>query len=1008
MEEKLGKMMIPRLTSSTATSRKIRLFLQQLEKMPGFHGEIDKALSSRIVLSTDNSVYQILPEAIIFPKTENDVSHIFKLASNEQFRDLTFTPRGGGTGTNGQSLNAGIIIDCSRFMNHIVEINPDEDWVLVEPGVVLDQLNEYLKPYNKFFAPSLSPSNRATIGGMVNTDASGKGSRLYGKTSQHVLALTAVYLGGEVHTSEEIDISLLDNMKKLPGQVGQFYKQLDKTAQEHRGAIDRQLPKLHRFVTGYNLAKIYSDDGKRFNANYILAGSEGTLAYVTKIKLKLTNIPKYKCLFVVLYPSFSDALEHAKHLVAFEPEAIETMDGTILNLAKTDIIYHSLKSFLCSGSNAPIDAINLIEFVANDKKVLSQHAQLLKNTLKGTDFHFITNHEDIINLWELRKRSVGLLGKVKGARKPISGVEDTVVPPECLADYVKEFRALLDSHGVSYGMFGHIDVGCLHVRPEFNLMDAKDREIYYAIIEKVAQLAHKYGGVLWGEHGKGFRSEFVPMFFGEELYNELRKIKSSCDPFNQLNPGKIAIPLSSHDSLASIRSEKTRAAVDNQINYQHRDSYQLPLNCNGNGACFDYKFQDVMCPSYKITRDRIHSPKGRASLVREWLRQLSVLKGERELSWPLKKQINTYKKNHGQYDFSHDVYTALEGCLGCQSCRSQCPVNINVPSFKAKFLQTYHMRYSRSIKDYLIAYSERVGYFQSLFPKLTNFCLSNKLVKYFLYKYAGLVDLPLFSSPNLKSLLKANDIPWLDLKNLPAPEKTVIYIQDWVTSFYEAELVIKTCQLIKKLGFHVYVLPWFENGKTLHANGMLGSFTKIARKNALMLQKISDHGLTMVGLDPAMVLTYRYEYSEYLHENYNSKILLIQEWLSEILAIEKIKELPIKTDEIPNQYLLLSHCTEQANCSEALMQWQKVFEFFGLALSAEKTGCCGMAGAYGHEAIHQSNSHGLFALSWKNYFEASTGLANTLADGYSCRAQVKRLTGLNASHPAEILLKLFE
>ncbi len=518
-------------------------------------------------------------------------------------------------------------------------------------------------------------------------------------------------------------------------------------------------------------------------------------------------------------------------------------------------------------------------------------------------------------------------------------------------------------------MFGHVDVGCLHVRPELNLMDAKDREIYYEIIEKVAQLAHKYGGVLWGEHGKGFRSEFVPVFFGEELYNELRKIKSSCDPFNQLNPGKIAVPIGSHDSLASIRSEKTRADVDNQINYQYRDSYQLPLNCNGNGACFDYKLQDVMCPSYKISRDRIHSPKGRASLVREWLRQLSALAGKRELTWPLKKRLNTYKRNHGQYDFSHEVYTALEGCLGCQACRSQCSVNINVPSFKAKFLQTYHTRYSRSIKDYLIAYSERVGYFQSLFPELTNFCLSNKLVKYCLHKYTGLVDLPLFSSPNLKSLLKANNIPWLDLNHLPVSEKTVIYIQDWVTSFYEAELVLKACQLIKKLGFQVYVLPWFENGKTLHDKGMLQAFAKITRKNALMLKTLSDHGFTMIGLDPAMVLTYRYEYSEYLHENYNSKILLIQEWLSQILGNENINELPIKANEKLKQYLLLSHCTEQANCSEALIQWQKVFQFFGLTLVAEKTGCCGMAGAYGHESIHQLNSHGLFDLSWKNYFE---------------------------------------
>lgn len=998
--------MIPRLTSSMAVSSKIRDFLQELEKLSGFQGEIDEALSSRIVLSTDNSVYQVLPEAIIFPRTENDISLIFKLASVEQFRDLSFAPRGGGTGTNGQSLSAGVIIDCSRHMNHIIEINLDEGWVLVESGVVLDQLNDYLKQYGCFFAPTLSPSNRATIGGMVNTDASGKGSRLYGKTSQHVLAITAVYLDGQIHTSEEIEVSFLEEIKKLPGNVGQFYKQLEKSVQDHRETIDNKLPKLHRFVTGYNLARIYSDDRKRFNANYALTGSEGTLAYVTKIKLKLTNIPKYKCLFVVLYPSFSDALDHAKHLVALEPEAIETMDGTILNLAKTDIIYHSLESFLNSRDDSKIDAVNLIEFVAHDKKTLSQYEKSLKDTLKGYDFHFVTDNVDIQNLWELRKRSVGLLGKIKGARKPISGVEDTVVPPEHLADYVKEFRELLDSHGLAYGMFGHIDVGCLHVRPEFNLMDEKDRQIYYEIIEKVAQLTQKYGGVLWGEHGKGFRSEFVPMFFGEELYTELRKIKTSCDPHNQLNPGKIAIPLDNSDPLVNIRSEKLRAAADSQINNQYRDSYQLPLSCNGNGACFDFKFQDVMCPSYKITRNRIHSPKGRASLVREWLRQLSTFPGNHESCWPLTRQINTFKKHRGQYDFSHEVYTAMEGCLGCQACKSQCPVNVNVPSFKAKFLQAYHTRYARSLKDLLIAYSERIGYLQSLFPRLNNFILSNKWLMRFLDKYIGFVDPPLFSSPNLKSLLKKENIPWLDLNHFPSKEKSIIYVQDWVTSFYEAELVTKVCLLIKKLGFNVYVLPWFENGKTLHVAGMLKSFVKLARKNALMFQKISDYELTMVGLDPTMVLTYRYEYPEYLQGSECSKILLIQEWLSETLTSQKAKEAPIKINENLNSYQLLSHCTEQANCSAALEQWEQVFKFFGLTLTTEKIGCCGMAGSYGHESIHQFESRGLFDLSWKNYFKDNTYSSNVLVDGYSCRAQVKRFTGLKVRHPVEVLLDL--
>ncbi|KTD23448.1 FAD-linked oxidoreductase [Legionella lansingensis] len=1000
--------MIPRLTSSTAVSNKVRTFLQELEKLSDFQGEIDEALSSRVVLATDNSVYQVLPEAIIFPRTEMDISLIFKLAITEQFRDLSFAPRGGGTGTNGQSLHAGIVIDCSRHMNHILEVNLDEGWVLVEPGVVLDQLNEYLKPYDRFFAPTLSPSNRATIGGMVNTDASGKGSKLYGKTSQHVLAITAVYLDGQIHTSEEIDVILVEKMKRLPGFVGQFYAQLEQTIQEHQKTINKQLPQLHRFITGYNLTRIYSDDGKRFNANYALTGSEGTLAYVSKIKLKLTAIPKYRCLFVVLYSSFSDALDHAKHLVEFEPEAIETMDGTILNLAKTDIIYYYVQSFLTSRHDNKINAINLIEFVAHEEKALSQYEKSFKQTLTGYDFHFVTNNEDIANLWELRKRSVGLLGKVKGARKPISGVEDTIVPPVHLANYVKEFRELLDSHGLSYGMYGHIDVGCLHVRPEFNLMEEKDRQIYYEIIEKVAKLTQEYGGVLWGEHGKGFRSEFVPMFFGDELYTELRKIKSSCDPYNQLNPGKIAIPLNSDEPLINIRSEKTRAASDGQINNQFLDPYHLPLSCNGNGACFDYNYQDVMCPSYKMTRNRIHSPKGRASLVREWLRQLSLSSEVQGWSWPLEKQINTYKKHHNQYDFSHEVYAALEGCLGCQACKSQCPVNIDVPSFKAKFLQAYHTRYARSLKDLLIAYSERVGYLQSLFPKLNNYVLSHRWVRWFLGKYIGLVDPPLFSNPNLHSLLKKENIPWLDLNHLPSKNKSIVYVQDGVTSFYEAELVSKVCLFIKKMGFDIYVLPWLENGKTLHVTGMLKSFAKNARKNALLFQKISDHGLTMVGLDPIMVLTYRYEYPEYSHKGYNSKILLIQEWLSAVIASEEAKELQIQTKESFNDYLLLSHCTEQANCSEALEQWKDVFKFFGLTLTLEKTGCCGMAGSYGHEAIHQLESHGLFDLSWRNYFKDNTSFSNTLVDGYSCRAQVKRLTGLKAQHPIEILLGLLK
>ncbi|WP_298626123.1 FAD-binding and (Fe-S)-binding domain-containing protein [uncultured Legionella sp.] len=999
--------MIPILTASSAVSPLVSQFLDILGKQVGFQGEIEESLSSRLVVSTDNSVYQILPDAVIFPKNSEDISAIFTLAAQQEYRDITFTPRGGGTGTNGQSLNAGIIIDCSRYMNAILDLNLEEGWVIVEPGVVLDQLNEFLKKDGVFFAPTLSPSNRATLGGMVNTDASGKGSRLYGKTSQHVLALTAVYPDGYVHTSEEIDVSRLDEMKNLPGRVGQLYRQVDNTVQEHHSTIVTQFPKLHRFMTGYNLTRIYSRDGRRFNLNAVLTGSEGTLAFVTQIKLKLTAIPQFKALYVVLYSSFKDALEHAKQLVLFVPEAIETMDETVLNLAKTDIIYHSIKSFITPKSDMPLGAINLIEFVAYDEDSLYQQTQSLQPHLNAYEYHYLSDDVDIKNLWELRKRSVGLLGKVEGKRKPVSGVEDTVVPPEHLVEYVREFRGILDSLGLSYGMFGHIDVGCLHVRPAFNLMDEEDRQKYYEVTEKIAHLTLKYGGVLWGEHGKGFRSEYVPMFFGDILYEELRKIKLSCDPYNQMNPGKIAVPIGMNTPLFNVQSEHTRAQADLQIVDPLKDLYSLALSCNGNGACFDYKMQDVICPSYKITRDRIHSPKGRASLIREWVRQLGSAQYESKQAPVVTRMKNSYRKRKGEYDFSHEVHSAMEGCLSCQACKSQCPVNINVPAFKARFLEAYHSRYLRSFKEYLIAHSEPMSYYQSKMPRLSNFFLSNRLFRWGVAKTIGLINPPLLSSPNLATRLNAEQIPLLNLEQLPTNKRSVVFIQDWITSFYDAELVVKTCLLVRALGYEIYVMPWFENGKSLYLQGKLEAFAEVANKNSLMLEQVTRHDLPMIGLDPAMTLTYRYEYPDFLKKKSTFSIQLIQEWLSKAIRAEKIATFKFKKSTLGESFNLLSHCTELANCNEAQEQWQQVFHTLGLELALQNTGCCGMAGAYGHETIHQQESLGLFDSSWRKFFMNKSLAERALVDGYSCRSQVECRTGFKSRHPVEIILELF-
>lgn len=994
--------MLPKLDKSLAISPLYEDFLKKLSKTQGFTGEISNKLSYRLLASTDNSIYQVVPQAVISPKSQQDIVSIFELSQQKQYQSIQFAPRGGGTGTNAQSLNHGIIIDCSKFLNRIININLTEHWVEVEPGVVLDQLNDYLKPFGKFFAPNLSPSSRATIGGMVNTDASGKGSKLYGKTSEHILQLTCVFVDGSVQTIEKMPYKSLKQQIFNSDIVQKLYECVYDIHQNYQQQMHEHIPKLTRFVTGYNIEKAFDKENQILNLGAMIAGSEGTLAYVSKIKLKLTDLPKAKVVFVVLYPTFNDALEHAKTLVDLKPEAIETLDETVLSLAKTDIIYDKVKSFLQPKNIKTFASINLIEFVADSEEQLKVYAQNCETILSDHDSYKVEQDSDIQNLWQLRKKSVGLLGKTKGLKKPVSGVEDTVVPPEKLCEFVKEFRAILDARNLKYGMFGHIDVGCLHVRPAFDLLQDSEREAYFEVIDEVAALTRKYGGVLWGEHGKGFRSSYTKEVFGEELYRKLREIKSICDPLNQLNPGKIATPLGSNSELIPVNNDFLRATFDTMISKDLRKEFSQPLNCNGNGACFGYSVKDVMCPSYKITRNRIHSPKGRASLLREWLRQKSQSTPEVAKSNGFVLLKNSWYKKQNADDFSHEVYEAMDGCLGCQACKSQCPVNINVPDFKAKFLHAYHSRYLRPLSDYLIAYSEKLGYYQSHFPRINNLILKQKLIKLLLKHLLGFVDPPLFSRTSLNQSLRKNNIGYLDVYNSEPNKNSVVFVQDWVTSFYEAPLVLKTCLLYRKLGYHVLVLPWIENGKTYHAKGMLKPFFKLVNKNMKLLNQIAKMGLPMVGLDPSMVLTYRFEYPDVVDLPSDYDILLPQEFL-----VAQNLSLELNNSKQQKKYILLNHCTEQANLNQAASQWVELFAKFNLSLQPMKVGCCGMAGSYGHEVKHYDDACGLFELSWREIFESCDKDTEVLVTGFSCRAQVARIIGKRPKHPLEVLYENF-
>ena len=490
--------MIPILKSAEQPATLCTEFLTDL-RMHGFEGDITQSHADRTVFATDNSIYQVLPQAIVFPRNEQDVVRIAKLSNDERYKSITFTPRGGGTGTNGQSLTDGISVDLSRHMNAILEINPEEGWARVQAGVVKDQLNDAVASHGLFFAPELSPSNRATIGGMIATDACGQGSVLYGKTRHHILELNAVLLEGTLWQSRPLAPSEFEMLKRRNDRVGMIHRLLDDIHVNDAALIAERFPDLNRSVTGYDLVHLYDSAGN-FNLNSVLCGAEGSLAFVTEAKINLVPIPRHTALINIRYDSFDAALRDASALMQLEAASTETIDGKVLALAREDAIWLAVKEYFPEDPARPAQGVNIVEILGGDKAALSAKLARIGYTVAYSD-------NAAAAIWSMRMTAVGLLGNMQGEQRPVPFVEDTVVPPEHLADYIVEFRAILDRHGLVYGMFGHVDAGCLHVRPALDMKDASQEKLIREISDEVFVLTRKYKGVLWGEHGKGFRSE---------------------------------------------------------------------------------------------------------------------------------------------------------------------------------------------------------------------------------------------------------------------------------------------------------------------------------------------------------------------------------------------------------------------------------------------------------------------------------------------------------------------
>ncbi|MCW2474253.1 FAD-binding and (Fe-S)-binding domain-containing protein [Candidatus Symbiopectobacterium sp. NZEC151] len=1017
--------MIPQISHAPGLAQPVLNFLDAL-KQRGFTGDTATSYADRLTMSTDNSIYQLLPDAVVFPRSTADVALLAQLSVQEPYRELTFTPRGGGTGTNGQALNQGIVVDMSRYMNRILEINPEEGWVRVEAGVIKDQLNQYLKPYGYFFAPELSTSNRATLGGMINTDASGQGSLVYGKTSDHVLGVRAVLLGGDMLDTQAMPVALAQQLAQESSPIGRVYRTVFERCRDQRALILDKFPKLNRFLTGYDLRHVFSDDMQTFDLTRIMTGAEGTLAFITEAKLDITRLPKVRRLVNVKFDSFDSALRSAPFMVEAKALSVETVDSRVLNLAREDIVWHSVSELIQDVPGQEMLGLNIVEFAGDDETLIDGQVSALCERIEGLlsareagviGYQICHDLAGIERIYAMRKKAVGLLGNSKGQAKPIPFAEDTCVPPQHLADYIVEFRALLDSHNLTYGMFGHVDAGVLHVRPALDMCDPQQEVLMKQLSDQIVALTAKYGGLLWGEHGKGFRAEYSPAFFGEALYNELRRIKAAFDPHNRLNPGKICAPLAVDAPMMRIDAEK-RGTFDRRIPLAVRTSFRGAMECNGNGLCFNFDVNSPMCPSMKITGNRIHSPKGRATLVREWLRLLaeqgvdpvtleqSLAERGPSLRGLIEKTRNSWRAHQGEYDFSHEVKASMSGCLACKACSTQCPIKIDVPGFRARFLHLYHTRYLRPARDYLVASVESYAPLMALSPKTFNFFLKMPLVDALSRRTIGMTDLPLLSSPSLRQQFAGHPAMTTTLEQLESVaaasrDRYVLIVQDPFTSYYDAQVVADLVHLVEKLDLKPVLLPFSPNGKPQHIKGFLTRFAKTAAKTSDFLNRVARLGMPMIGVDPALVLCYRDEYREILGDKRGDfQVQLVHEWLLPLLSA-RTPTTALRDDA----WYLFGHCTESTSLPTSSKQWADIFARFGVRLENVNVGCCGMAGTYGHESKNLADSKGIYALSWQQALQKLPS-ARCLTTGYSCRSQVKRMEGQGLRHPLQALLDL--
>lgn len=964
-----------------------------LELKEQLTGNLYTDFLQRNIYATDASVYKEMPQAVCIPETKDDLLKLIKFASEQK---TSLVPRTAGTSLAGQVVGSGIIVDVSKFFTKVLEINAQEKWVKVQPGVIRDDLNKLLKPHGLFFGPETSTANRCMIGGMVGNNSCGTHSPLYGTTRDHLLEVNAILSDGSEVTFKSLSKKEFEDKLAQEDFEGSLYRHihgilLDEVNQEE---IVKEFPKpsINRRNTGYAIdvllnSEVYDTQKEHFNFCKLIAGSEGTLAFMTEIKINLVDLPpKEKAVVAIHSETINDSLKANVIALKYKPGASELMDKIILDCTKENK-NQSANRFFVEGDP---EAILCVEFERETKEEIEELSTAMIAEVKEAGFGYsfpVIWGDDVTKVWNLRKAGLGLLANIPGDPKAVACIEDTAVDTDDLPEFIEEFTAIMEGYGKESVYYAHAGDGEIHLRPVLDLKKKEDRKLFFKITDDVATLVKKYNGSMSGEHGDGrVRGEFIEKMIGSHNFKLVESVKRAWDPNNIFNPGKI-VDTPKMNEFLRYEEDMITPEIETHMSFDETHGIlRMAEKCNGTGLCRKTHISGgTMCPSYMASKDEKDSTRARANVLREFL-------------------TNSTKENR----FDHEeIKEVMDLCLGCKGCKSDCPSNVDVGAMKAEFLQQYNDINGFPLASRMIANVEKTSKLGSIAPRIYNATMRVPFIKNSIKSVMNIAperELPELHTITLRKWLKKNEASF---KTKYKTTRRVYFFVDEIVNYNDVLIGQKAIELLYALGYEVVTKNNVESGRPGLSKGFLKRTKKLASKNVATYKDIVNANEPLIGIEPSAILTFRDEYPKLLsgEERKNANELAKHSFMIDEFLANEVDAGRITADKFTSkkqEIIFHGHCHQKALSSNDVSK--KILELpQNYKVEVLNTGCCGMSGSFGYEKDKYKMSMQIGELVLFPAIREKEKHTLISATGTSCRHQIKDGTDEKSYHPVEIL-----